>query len=140
MTKSYAEIEEEFGSPAFQKFPLTLVKGLGATVWDDHGKQYTDCMAGFGVAITGHCNQAVVKALKSQAERLITCHGSFYNDARSQLLEKLAKTSRGLETTLLTKGFDEAWSAGASEYFDDVELNLGIVKGWVRLVDFEAVN
>jgi len=111
VTKSYAEIEEELGSNTFQKFPLTLVKGLGSTVWDDHGKQYTDCMAGFGVAITGHCNQAVVKALRSQAERLITCHGSFYNDARSQLLEKLAKTSRGLETALLTNSGTESVEA-----------------------------
>src|SRR2546422_11182145 len=102
MTKSYAEIEEQFGSNAFQKFPLTLVKGLGSTVWDDRGKQYTDCMAGYGVAITGHCNQAVVEALKYQAERLITCHGAFYNDPRSQLIENFAKTSSGPEKTLLT--------------------------------------
>src|SRR2546428_14172932 len=111
MTKSSVELEEEFGSNAFQKFPLTIVKGLGATVWDDHGKQYTDCMAGFGVAITGHCNQAVVKALKSQAERLITCHRSLYNDARSQLLEKLAKTSRGLQSALRTTSGTETVEA-----------------------------
>jgi hypothetical protein len=45
-----------------------------------------------------------------------------------------------IETTFLTKGFHEAWATGANEYFDDVELNLGIVKGWVKLVDYEAVN
>ncbi len=40
-----------------------------------------------------------------------------------------------IETTVITKGFDAAWSTGASEYFEDVELNLGLVKGWVRIVD-----
>jgi hypothetical protein len=40
-----------------------------------------------------------------------------------------------LETTVAAKGFDEAWTAGAQEYFDDVEVGLGLVKGWVHIVD-----
>ncbi len=111
MTKTPRELEEEFGSSSFQRFPLTLVKGLGSTVWDNHGKQYTDCMAGYGVAITGHCNPWVVKAIRSQAEKLITCHGSFYNDVRAEFLEKLAKTSRGLESAILTNSGTEAVEA-----------------------------
>ncbi len=111
MTKSYPELEEEYGSSAFQKFPLTIVKGLGASVWDENRKQYIDCMAGYGVAITGHCNPWVVKALKAQAEKLITCHGSFYNDVRSEFLEKLAGTSRGLESAILTNSGAESVEA-----------------------------
>jgi acetylornithine/LysW-gamma-L-lysine aminotransferase len=94
-------LEDEYGSAAFQKFPLTLVRGLGATVWDQEGKEYVDCMAGYGVAIVGHCNPEVVRAIRVQSEKLITCHGSFYNDARAELLEKLAKLSpRGLDKVL----------------------------------------
>jgi len=40
-----------------------------------------------------------------------------------------------VETTAITKGFQQAWELGAKEYFDDVEVGLGIVRGWVRLVD-----
>jgi hypothetical protein len=40
-----------------------------------------------------------------------------------------------IETTVITKGFDAAWNAGAEEYFDDVEVQLGLVKGWVKIVD-----
>jgi hypothetical protein len=40
-----------------------------------------------------------------------------------------------LETTVAARGFDEAWTNGAQEYFDDVEVGLGLVKGWVRIVD-----
>ncbi len=40
-----------------------------------------------------------------------------------------------IETTVITKGFDEAWTRGAQRYFDDVEVGLGLVKGWVRIVD-----
>ncbi|MGB2960434.1 MAG: hypothetical protein WBD30_16225, partial [Bacteroidota bacterium] len=40
-----------------------------------------------------------------------------------------------VETTAVARGFDEAWSRGAQEYFDDVEVGLGTIKGWVRIVD-----
>jgi hypothetical protein len=40
-----------------------------------------------------------------------------------------------LETTVAARGFDEAWTNGAQEYFDDVEVGLGLVKGWVHIVD-----
>ena len=42
-----------------------------------------------------------------------------------------------VETTALTKSFDDAWETGAREYLSDVELSLGIVRGWVRIVDLE---
>ena len=38
-------------------------------------------MGGYGVAIVGHSNAKVVAAITRQAETLITCHGSLYNDA-----------------------------------------------------------
>ena len=44
-----------------------------------------------------------------------------------------------VETTVIDGGFDSAWIAGAKEYYNDVEVNLGLVKGWVRIVDIENV-
>jgi hypothetical protein len=40
-----------------------------------------------------------------------------------------------IETTVIARGFDEAWSAGAQAYFDEVELGLGLGQGWVRIID-----
>ena len=40
-----------------------------------------------------------------------------------------------IETTVITRGFDAAWSQGAQEYYDDVEVGLGLIKGWVKIVD-----
>jgi hypothetical protein len=42
-----------------------------------------------------------------------------------------------IETTQITKGFEEAWATGAKEYLDDVELGLGLIKGWVKIVDVQ---
>ncbi|MCC6396098.1 MAG: hypothetical protein IT282_03695 [Bacteroidetes bacterium] len=40
-----------------------------------------------------------------------------------------------IETTVIARGFDEAWTGGAQRYFDDVEIGLGLAHGWVRVVD-----
>ena len=86
----------------YQKFPVALVKGRGATVWDANGKAYIDCMSGYGVSLVGHCHPKVVAAIREQCERLISCHGSFYNDKRAELVEKLAEISpKGLGKVFL---------------------------------------
>ena len=86
---SYADIEREYAFEVYAKRDVTLVRGEGATVWDDAGKSYIDCTAGVGVANVGHANPQVTKAIRDQAETLITCAGIFYNDTRARLLEKL---------------------------------------------------
>ena len=86
---SYADIEKKFAFELYPKRDITLVRGQGATVWDDRGKSYIDCTAGVGVANVGHANPQVAKAISDQAETLITCAGIFYNDTRARLLEKL---------------------------------------------------
>ncbi len=104
--------EELHGSGAFQKFPLTIARGSGSLVWDDSGRRYVDFMTGYGVALVGHSNAAVVDAIRRQSEKLITCHGSFYNQARSEFLEKLAKVApRGLDRALITNSGTETVEA-----------------------------
>ena len=86
----------------YQKFPVALVKGRAATVWDANGKVYIDFMSGYGVSLVGHCHPKVVAAIKKQCDELISCHGSFYNDKRAELAEKLAKISpKGLNKIFL---------------------------------------
>ena len=85
--------EEEFMGNLYQRFPVTIRKGSGSTVWDDAGKQYIDCMGGYGVALVGHRNERVVKALQAQLEEIITVHSSLYNTTRLQFLKKLISVS-----------------------------------------------
>jgi len=106
------ELEETFGAAAFKKFPLTIVRGKGSLVWDINGKEYIDFMSGIGVALVGHSNDSVVDAIRDQAAKLITCHGSFYNDARAGFMEKLVKVApRGLSKALLTNSGTESVEA-----------------------------
>ncbi|HEV2390200.1 MAG TPA: aspartate aminotransferase family protein [Nitrososphaerales archaeon] len=101
--------EDAHGPHTYQKFPIAVTRGKGALVWDDTGKQYIDCMGGYGVAIVGHSNPAVVAAVKRQAETLITCHGSLYNDARAEFLDVLTSCSpKGLDSAFLSSSGAEA--------------------------------
>jgi LysW-gamma-L-lysine/LysW-L-ornithine aminotransferase len=103
------EIEDLHGPHTYQKFPIAIVRGKGANVWDDKGRRYIDCMGGYGVAIVGHSNPEVVAAIKKQAATLITCHGSLYNDARAEFLEKLTSCSpKGLDAAFLSNSGAEA--------------------------------
>jgi hypothetical protein len=45
-----------------------------------------------------------------------------------------------VETTAMTTGFEDAWMRGAEEYLQEAEVQLGLVKGWVRIVDIESIN
>ena len=85
--------EDRYLAPVFQKYPVAVVRGEGAKLWDAAGREYIDFMGGYGVAIVGHCNPYVVEAIKKQASTLITCHGSLYNDARAEFLEELISIS-----------------------------------------------
>jgi acetylornithine/LysW-gamma-L-lysine aminotransferase len=77
----------------YQRFPVNIAKGKGTRVWDTAGKEYIDCMGGYGVAVVGHCNERVVNAIKRQAEILITAHMSTYNDTRLRFMEKIASAA-----------------------------------------------
>jgi acetylornithine/LysW-gamma-L-lysine aminotransferase len=85
--------EDDYLGNLYQRFPINISKGKGALVWDVSGKEYIDLMGGYGVALVGHCNNRVVNAVKNQADNLITCHMSVYNDTRLKFLEKISKVS-----------------------------------------------
>ena len=104
--------EDKYLANVYQRFPITLAKGKGAKVWDNNGREYIDCMGGYGVALVGHCNDKVVRAIKDQAEKLITCHSSCYNDARLAFLQKLISIApKGLNKVYLSNSGAEATEA-----------------------------
>jgi [amino-group carrier protein]-gamma-(L-lysyl/L-ornithyl)-L-glutamate aminotransferase len=85
--------EDRYLAPLYQRFPVNIAKGKGTEVWDTAGKEYIDCMGGYGVALVGHCNDRVVNALKRQADILITAHMSTYNNTRLRFMEKIASVA-----------------------------------------------
>lgn len=104
--------EDDFMGSLYQRFPVTIEKGLGSHVWDINGKEYVDCMGGYGVALVGHRNERVVNAIKSQLDKIITVHSSLYNKTREEFLETLMKqTPKGLSQVHLNNSGAEAIEA-----------------------------
>lgn len=83
------EQENTYTSGVYSKRPVAIVRGSGASVWDAEGREYIDCMAGHGVANIGHGRSEIAATLAAQAQRLVTCSETLYNDVRAQLLERL---------------------------------------------------
>ena len=104
--------EDKFMGLLYQKFPVTIEKGFGSKVIDTNGKEYIDCMCGYGVALTGHANPRVVNAIQKQLKKIITVHGSIYNKTREEFLENLIKVSPNeLSNAYLSNSGSEAVEA-----------------------------
>ncbi|HJT47656.1 MAG TPA: aspartate aminotransferase family protein [Nitrososphaeraceae archaeon] len=104
--------EDQYLANLYQRFPLNVAAGKAAKIWDTSGKEYIDCMGGYGVALIGHSNYRVIKAIKDQAEKIIACHMSVYNDTRLNFLEKLAAVApEGLTKTFFCNSGAEAVEA-----------------------------
>jgi acetylornithine/LysW-gamma-L-lysine aminotransferase len=109
---NWDELEARYTSGVYVKRPLVIVRGERARVWDAQGRAYIDCVGGHGVANVGHCHPRVVAAIKEQAERLITCPESFYNDRRAELQAELVRIAPPrLERVFLCNSGTEAMEA-----------------------------
>jgi len=104
--------EDQFMGNLYQRFPVTIEKGIGAHVWDTDGKEYIDCMGGYGVALVGHQNQRVNNAIKQQLDKIITVHSSLYNKTREEFLKTLIGLApKGLTQVHLNNSGAEAIEA-----------------------------
>ncbi len=88
-----SETENRFTSGVYTKRPIAIVRGQGAHVWDETGREYIDCVGGQGAANIGHANPAVAEAIAQQARTIISLTEVFYNDKRAALEEKLVAIS-----------------------------------------------
>ena len=104
--------EDQYLGNLYQRFPVVIEKGSGSHVWDSNGKEYIDCMGGYGVALVGHRNERVVNAIKSQIEKIITVHSSLYSKTREEFLENLFKIApKGLTQVHLNNSGAESVEA-----------------------------
>jgi acetylornithine/LysW-gamma-L-lysine aminotransferase len=102
-------LENRLMANVFAKRPVVITRGKGALVWDINGKGYVDCMGSYGVALLGHSHPKVVEAVCKQAETLISCHASLYNNKRTEFLQKLMSiTPKGLNKAFLSNSGAES--------------------------------
>ncbi|MFC1983766.1 acetylornithine transaminase [Chloroflexota bacterium] len=86
-------LEKQYFMHTFSRVPVTLVKGQGARVWDEDGREYLDFVAGWAVNSLGHCHPAVAEAVTEQAHTLIQTSNQFYTVPQLRLAELLVQNS-----------------------------------------------
>jgi len=89
------ELEQTYELAVYPRRDIVVVRGRGARLFDENGREYIDCAANVGVSNIGHGNAAVARAVHDQYLTLGNCYSMFYNPVRARLAEKLAALAPG---------------------------------------------
>ncbi len=98
------EQEERYLMRTYRRAPVEFVRGEGAVLWDDEGREYLDFLAGISVCSVGHCHPAVVEAVCDQAQRLMHVSNLFYTEPMVRLAARLSEASLGGRVFLSNSG------------------------------------
>jgi acetylornithine/N-succinyldiaminopimelate aminotransferase len=82
-----ASMQDNYGTP-----PVALVRGSGARVWDEQGREYVDLLAGIATNSLGHAHPHLVRRVSEQVATL----GHVSNLAVAPPGVELAERLRGL--------------------------------------------
>jgi acetylornithine/N-succinyldiaminopimelate aminotransferase len=90
-----AALDERYLMRTYKRAPVDFVRGEGARLWDERGKEYLDFLTGISVSSVGHCHPSVVAAVTEQSERLMHVSNLFYTEPMTRLAERLSESSLG---------------------------------------------
>jgi acetylornithine/N-succinyldiaminopimelate aminotransferase len=97
-------LERRYLMQTYRRAPVEFVRGEGTLLWDSEGKEYLDFLAGISVCSVGHCNPAVVEAVREQAGRLMHVSNLFYTEPMVRLAQRLSDSSLGGRVFLSNSG------------------------------------
>jgi acetylornithine/LysW-gamma-L-lysine aminotransferase len=92
---STQQLEQTYELAVYPRRDIVLVRGSGARLFDENGREYIDCAANVGVSNIGHGNQTVARAVHDQYLTLGNCYSMFYSPVRAHLAQKLASLAPG---------------------------------------------
>jgi len=102
-------VEAQVTSGVYSKRDLVIVRGSGALLYDQKGREYIDCVGGQGIANIGHCHPRLVAALSEQVQQLTVCPELFYHPLRAAFVQRLTGLApEGLNRAFLCNSGAEA--------------------------------
>lgn len=87
------QAEENLLCHCYSRYPLVLVRGAGSRLYDIHGNEYIDLLAGIAVCGLGHANPELCEVLDVQAHKLWHISNLFYQEEQLELARALLSTS-----------------------------------------------
>jgi acetylornithine aminotransferase len=91
----------------YNRQPVTFVRGEGARLWDEAGREYLDALSGIAVTGLGHAHPDISDAICEQAQTLIHTSNVYGVHWQSRLADKLAEIS-GMESVFFCNSGAEA--------------------------------
>jgi acetylornithine/LysW-gamma-L-lysine aminotransferase len=111
-TEQILDLDKGKQIPLYAKRDIALVRGEGVYLYDSDGNRYLDAMSNYGVAVLGHAHPRFTAAVTDQLQTLTTCHQSFANDVRAELLAEIDTIApHGLTRSFLSNSGTEAIEA-----------------------------
>lgn len=110
---------------AYARADVSFVRGRGAHLWDDQGREYLDALAGIAVCVLGHAHPAVSKTVCKQVETLTHTSNIFHIQSQEQLAVSLCELS-GMDNVFFGNSGAEANEAAikiARKYGVDKGIN-----------------
>lgn len=97
--------------PTYARADLTIVRGEGASVWDEAGRRYLDFGAGIAVVGLGHGHPAPLAAAREQLERLWHASNLYRTEPGEELATKLSERFGGSRAFLCNSGTEAVEAA-----------------------------
>ncbi len=94
MSQAFAAVkagEESLLCRSYSRYPLAIVRGKGARLWDVDGKEYVDLLGGIAVTALGHCNDEICAALEAQSHKIWHVSNLFYQEEQLELANQKAE-------------------------------------------------
>lgn len=87
--------EARYVMQTYKRAPVEFVRGEGALLFDEEGREYLDFLGGISVASVGHCHPRVVEAIRAQTGELQHVSNLFYTAPMVELAKRLSESSLG---------------------------------------------
>ncbi len=81
----------------YGRAPIQIERGEGSFLYDTTGKRYVDFCAGIATCCLGHCHPVVVKALETQAHKLMHCSNLYGIPGQEELAELIVRKVVGID-------------------------------------------
>ena len=110
-TRSFIELEDEFGAHNYKPLDIVLARGQGVWVWDVEGNKYLDMLASYSALNQGHCHPRILTALIEQAKKLTLVSRAFRNDQLGPFYKEICEMTHSHSVLPMNSGTEAVETA-----------------------------
>lgn len=99
LTGEMIDLEDRWGAHNYHPLPVVVARAEGPWVYDADGKRFLDCLSAYSAVNQGHCHPRILRALRSQAERVTLTSRAYRNDQLPHFCREVAELC-GMEMVL----------------------------------------